>query len=385
MRPTFNVFITMNPGYAGRAELPDNLSALFRPVAMMVPNYALIGEIMLYAFGFEEARILSKKMVTTFTLSSEQLSSQDHYDYGMRAVKSTIEACGMLKRTADASMKEDQIVLRALRDVNVPKFLNDDLPLFENIITDLFPSTERPQVDYGKLNDQLPLSAGKLFLETTEWFHGKIIQLQDTIGVRHGLMLVGPTGGGKTSNFRTLQHACTTMAAEEGGNYQKVMTHILNPKAITQAQLYGAFDEVTHEWSDGIASEQVRISVADGKAGSPDNHWVIFDGPVDALWIESMNTVLDDNKKLCLTSGEIIALTPQMRMIFEVEDLAVASPATVSRCGMIFMEPSALGIEPLIESWFQRLPKALKKDDAALFRKLCLDYHNDAIWCTRKK
>ncbi len=139
--------------------------------------------------------------------------------------------------------------------------------------------------------------------------------------------------------------------------HTKVHSHIINPKAITMGQLYGEFNDQTHEFTDGILAYRVRECVRDE---SLDKHWVIFDGPVDSLWIESMNTVHDDNKKLCLNSGQMLSLTPQMVMMFEVEDLAVASPATVSRCGMVYMEPGSIGTGPLFQSWKLRLPQNIQ-------------------------
>ncbi|EAN77952.1 Cytoplasmic dynein 2 heavy chain (DYNC2H1), putative [Trypanosoma equiperdum] len=367
--PSYSVFITMNPGYAGRTELPDNLKVLFRPVACMVPDYAMIAEIRLFSFGYSNSRTLAQKMVATFRLSSEQLSSQDHYDFGMRAVNTVISAAGLMKRECPDE-EEDVLLLRALHDSNAPKFLDEDLLLFSGIISDLFPGVELPTRDYGSLLSTLKEKAVTFRVEPTDMFLKKCIQLYEMNILRHGQMLVGPTMGGKTSASRVLQAAMTKLRVElNEERYAQVCIHALNPKSITMAQLYGGFDDATGEWRDGLIGELFRIAARDT---TDTKQWIYFDGPVDALWIESMNTVLDDNKKLCLISGEIIAMTPYMSCWFEVEDLAVASPATVSRAGMIYMEPlGCIGVDAFIKTWKDyRLPSSMEpyKDE---LEKLC--------------
>jgi dynein heavy chain len=358
------IFITMNPDYVGRSILPDNLKALFRPVAMMIPDYSMIAEISLYSYGFKEARVLAVKLINSLRLASEQLSTQKHYDYGMRTVTTIVKAAGQLKRLS-LEADETGLVLRAINDCNIPKFLAADIELFQGITSDLFPGVSTLGSYSAELMSKIKEQTLSMNLVPKPEFLSKVLQLHDTIQVRHGLMLVGSAMAGKSTIFEVLAKAIAALyssAPELMSSYtnserffgRKVSRRIVNPKSVTLKQLYGDSDPVSKDWMDGVLSHCIR-EFSEESSDCP--KWIVLDGPVDAVWIENLNTVLDDNKKLCLPSGEIIKLTSSMTLLFEVDDLSAASPATVSRCGMIYVNRAeVLDWRAVFDLWLSGMP-----------------------------
>ncbi|EAX96997.1 Dynein heavy chain family protein [Trichomonas vaginalis G3] len=344
LNPTCAIFVTMNPGYAGRSELPDNLKTLLRPVSMMVPDSSLIVKIELMSEGVAAGEALARKITTLYDLCKRQLSKQDHYDFGLRNIKSVLSMAGSLKRQ-NTGQSDELIILRSMTNMNLPKFVREDIPLFQSIMSDLFPDVELEQPAAGNVETAVveALQADQLQVEPA--LVQKIMQLYDSMQTRHGNMLVGQTGSGKTTAYTILAKALNNIKT-------RTLTYMLNPKALSLGELYGQYDLNTRQWSEGVLSTVIRdVSIMEGD----DLRWVIFDGPVDTLWIESMNSVLDDNKVLTLINSARISLPPPVSLLFEVEDLAVASPATVSRCGMIYFETSTIGYKPSLTSWMNRV------------------------------
>ncbi|OWZ16518.1 Dynein heavy chain [Phytophthora megakarya] len=416
-----HVIITMNPGYVGRTELPDNLKISFRPVAMMVPDYALIAEILLFAEGFLLAKPLSIKVTKLYKLCSEQLSHQSHYDFGMRAVRTVLTMAGSLKRssnvvvasgsssmnvTADpagtSNNDENIILIKAMVGANTPKLTDDDNRLFQGIVRDLFLDTmsslgaaeSNALIEGVGIFSQSSNTSGMSWIADLEeeiskqlrlaglqgppqWTK-KLVQLFATLEVRVGVVQIGSTGNGKSTALRVLKSAVTSLRerrAHPDVRFQRVVSFTLNPKSISMIELYGFFHPATHEWTDGLASKLLRTCIEDkneeilarhcanqavGVTSDPSTwnipfYWIAFDGPIDAHWIESMNTVLDDNMTLCLSNGERIKLLPKIQLLFEVSDTSAASPATISRLGVIYYHPNCLGWLPFVETWISRL------------------------------
>ena len=411
------VFITMNPTYSGRSELPDNLKANFRPITMMKPEFSKIAQVKLYSEGFSESDVLSKKLFKLYDLAQQQLSQQDHYDFTLRTLGTVLSMAGNLKRNIKSQAgqekrDEDKIILSSLEDANFPKFIAEDIKLFKALLSDLFPGVELdpPQTQFFEEQINQVMAADNI--DPSPFTISKCQQLIDIMNIRLGICLTGPAGTGKTTVIKLVEKVSTQIrkkynkiqkqikAKKEQDlenerlnalnskedvttepkikdedidydylkkfdpKYRKIKTWTINPKSITMGELFGEENEEKKIFEYGIATKKLKKALNQEREDK--FRIVILDGPIDTKWIENMNSVLDDSQTLCLANGERIKLKSHVKVFFEVEDLSKASLATVSRLGVIYFGPTELGWRPYAHYWM----KKYFKDESVLPNEL---------------
>lgn len=348
------IFVTMNPagkGYGGRSKLPDNLKQLFRPVAMSKPDNELIAEVLLFAEGFKSSKQLAQKLIPLFTLSSQLLSPQQHYDWGLRALKTILTVGGELiqkekaKGEAINPNREALILIKAIRINTMSKLTFGDSKKFEFLLNDMFPGIKVEDIIYEDLEKAIHETLTELNLEQNPKQLSKMLQFHEATNQRMGVVIVGPSGCGKSTIWKVLKKS-----------YEKLGIHMLmnvmNPKSMPRQQLLGEMDHDTREFKDGVLTASARQVV---KEAQDTKCWIICDGDIDPEWIESLNSVLDDNHLLTLPNGERISFGDNVNFIFESDNLKFASPATVSRMGMIFLSEEDVDVSRLVHTWIHSI------------------------------
>eukprot|EP01022_Parablepharisma_sp_SALTPOND_P013750 TRINITY_DN1846_c1_g1_i1.p2 TRINITY_DN1846_c1_g1~~TRINITY_DN1846_c1_g1_i1.p2 ORF type:complete len:5107 (+),score=843.18 TRINITY_DN1846_c1_g1_i1:25620-40940(+) len=383
------LFITYNPGYSSRSELPDNLKTLFRPIAMVVPDAEAIAENLFLTEGFilkaskqeKGERIykeLAKKVVSMYGILQRQLSKQKHYDFGLRAIISAIKYAGEYRQKLSEkeidSEKLRDIVYKALDDLISPQLVAEDNEIFENLLGEMF-SQQIPKQD----NEELIIAIEKLFdeqkLTHNNFLKLKMLQLYSLTRIRHGNMIVGQTLSGKTTCWQILARALTLLRSKGGQEaYPQVKWHAINPKAVTVDELFGY--NKNKEWQPGVIPTILKNACEEALPEGKES-WLVLDGPVDPKWIESLNSLLDDNKCLTIGNGERISLNSRVRILFEVGNLNSASPATVSRCGMIYSEINDLGY---VDSWIEQ-----KSEQDRTFIKYLVDKYLKKVLAAKQQ
>ncbi|KAI9851336.1 MAG: hypothetical protein M1838_003977 [Thelocarpon superellum] len=360
------IFMTMNPGYAGRSNLPDNLKKLFRSVAMSKPDKELIAEVMLYSQGFRQAKRLARQTVPFFDQCAARLSPQAHYDFGLRALKSVLVSSGGLKRGRLAAVPDDgpsdddalepQIIVQSIRETIAPKLIQADVEVMQEIEAEAFPGVAYVPATLEALRTAIRRIAHERHLVVSDTWMTKILQLSQIQTIHHGVMMVGDSGAGKSAAWTVLLQALQQVEGVEG------VSHVIDSKVMSKESLYGTLDPTTREWTDGLFTSILRRIVDNLRGEEAKRHWIVFDGDVDPEWVENLNSVLDDNKLLTLPNGERLTLPPNTRIMFEVETLRYATLATVSRCGMVWFNDDTVTAPMMLDHYLDTL-RAVPFDD----------------------
>lgn len=306
---------------------------------------------------------------------------------------------------------EELIVLKAVYDQNLPKLDVQDVIVFKGIAEDVFVNSRIEQSRNLNLKGALLECFKQNGLQPEEEYISTLLNIDETISNRHGVMIIGQPMTGKTTALKLLQQGHNQIHSDELKTLQRefldkkvaakkliyagripeddieAVTHLskkeaelvrstcktkgvhqyhLNPKAQSPQRLMGYITEDTEQWREGILPHIMKQAL---EKRAEKRCWIVFDGQLESEWVENLNSLLDDNKKLSLLTGESIEMQGDMNVIMEAEDLKNCSPATISRCGIICIDSSMIQIKSLLNQFCNNLP-AILKDQAQKFDQM---------------
>ncbi|XP_062711545.1 cytoplasmic dynein 2 heavy chain 1 [Aedes albopictus] len=358
------VFVTLNPAgeeYGGRQQLPLNLQALFRPIAMQAPRPQQIARVTLFVEGFKNADRIGGQIVELFELSKKMLSKQRHYDWGLRELKSILSACGSALKVSGDDLSYDQeagLAVNVIRSNTMSRLTLSDCKRFDIVLSNVFPNIQLADSQNEDLRSKILEAFSILGFQSNNRQVEKCLELAAQLQKRMGVVVIGAPRSGKSTVISILKEALLAQG-------RTIRTHIISPKSMSRVQLLGKLDPDTRQWTDGVlTSTAVAVNAEPRSVIS----WIICDGDIDPEWIEALNSVLDDNRLLTLPSGWRIQFGSNVNFLFETHDLSTASPATISRMGIINLNAEDLPYQLIVNAW---LAKHAEGDDLKSF----LDQH----------
>uniref|UniRef100_A0A182NV76 Cytoplasmic dynein 2 heavy chain 1 n=1 Tax=Anopheles dirus TaxID=7168 RepID=A0A182NV76_9DIPT len=345
------VFVTLNPAgeeYGGRQQLPLNLQALFRPIAMQAPRPQQIARVTLFVEGFKQADPLGAQIVELFELSQKILSRQRHYDWGLRELKAVLLACGGALKCTDGETheyaQEATVVVNVIRANLMCRLTISDAKRFDVLLANVFPGIPIAPSANVDLRMRIVEAFSTVGQQQNERQVEKCLELYAQLQKRMGVVVIGPPQSGKTTIIALLKEALIAQGST-------IRIHTISPKSMNRVQLLGKLDPDTRQWTDGVLT---AMAVAVNAENRNVTSWIICDGDVDPEWIEALNSVLDDNRLLTLPSGWRIQFGSNVNFIFETHDLSTASPATISRMGIINLNVEDLPYQLIVAGWLAR-------------------------------
>lgn len=392
-------FVTLNPGdetkYRGRRKLPVNLRNLFLPISMKrVEIDSIVGENLLILSGklgnmisVNQSEVLLKsghKFHLLIEWLKENINeTRGRCEWDLRFVMAVLRRLKSIAMTAATTTKQqdvcldiDNLLLESIRIELKPRLTAKEAELFHEGAAKIFNNCQIVGTDFGDSLEKARAKVGSISdMKYSSDVAKLVLDLQEQLSTRTGVMLLGEASTGKSTIWRLSQRL-------KGDSQVKWMA--INPRSCQKRELFGFVDPSNNKWIDGLLTLKVReaISILQSNSSSSESNqveqvWIVLDGPVDPDWIESLNSVMDDNQVLTLSSGErldfYLASGKSIKLIFETTSIEFASPATISRLGLLYIE------EPLNKEEFAGIKLDIYTEQLEMFKNHLVARNNSKV------